>query len=69
MIHEFQLGGSEEELLQDVEIEKATINDHDFSLNPSVQAAITTPPTSKSSTGRIRDIKVRRLRDGGNRQI
>ena len=58
MILDFQLGGGEEELLQDIDIERATMNDADFSLNPTVMDAISTPTTSRSSTGRIRDIKV-----------
>ena len=59
MIQDFQLGGSEDELLQDIEIEKATMNDSDFALNPTVMDAISKPTTSRSSTGKIRDIKVR----------
>ena len=37
---------------------QATMNDQDFGLNMTLSEAISTPQTSRSSTGKIRDIKV-----------
>ncbi|GAX81639.1 hypothetical protein CEUSTIGMA_g9067.t1 [Chlamydomonas eustigma] len=57
MIAEFQLGGGEDELLIDIDIQKANLNDSQFTVNPSLEDSINNPTTSRSSTGKVRDIK------------
>lgn len=67
VVAEFQLGGSEDELLQDADITKANAKDPGFQQNPSMADQISREPapgpqsllglSSRSSTGAVRDIK------------
>lgn len=59
VVQSFQLGGSEDEMLQDIDIAKANANAAVCQQNPSMGTALaeTVGSSSRSSTGKIKDVK------------